>query len=262
MPDRSPVDVEAVRAAVGSRWARVVAVAETTSTNTDLLDDTAAPDRSVLLAEHQVAGRGRLDRTWSSPPGAGLTFSVLLRPQVPIPRWGWLPLLTGVALHEALAATGVRVGLKWPNDLLAGDRPEPRKVAGILAQTSGDVVVVGIGVNVSTAADELPVESATSLLLSGGRQLDRAQLLAAILARLDSRYSQWLDFGGDAEACGLAAAYRAACVTLGQPVVVTGAGDLVTGRAVGIDSAGRLLVATDDGEQAIGAGDVEHLRTA
>ena len=263
MPDRSPVDVEAVRAAVGSRWSRVVAVAETTSTNADLLDDTAAPDRSVLVAEHQVAGRGRLDRTWSSPPGAGLTFSVLLRPQVPIPRWGWLPLLAGVALHEAVAATGVRVGLKWPNDLLAGDQSEPsRKAAGILAQTSGDAVVVGIGLNVSTAAHELPVESATSLLLSGGQQLDRTQLLAAILARLDSRYSQWVDFGGDAEACGLAAAYRAACVTLGQLVVVTGTGDAVTGRAVGIDSAGRLLVDTDDGEQAIGAGDVEHLRSA
>jgi BirA family biotin operon repressor/biotin-[acetyl-CoA-carboxylase] ligase len=262
MPDRSPVDVEAVRAAIGSRWARVVAVAETTSTNTDLLNDSAAPDRAVLLAEHQVAGRGRLDRTWSSPPGAGLTFSVLLRPQVPIPRWGWLPLLTGLALQEAVAATGLLVGLKWPNDLLAGHLPESRKVAGILAQTSGDAVVVGIGLNVSTAADELPVESATSLLLAGGQQLDRTRLLAAILARLDSRYSQWVDFDGDAEACGLAAAYRAACLTLGQRVVVTGAGDAVTGRAVGIDSAGRLVVVTDDGEQAIGAGDVEHLRPA
>ncbi|HJQ43916.1 MAG TPA: biotin--[acetyl-CoA-carboxylase] ligase, partial [Jatrophihabitantaceae bacterium] len=137
MPGREPLDESGLRDLLGTRWQRVVVVDETTSTNADLLQDTSAPDRSVLVAEVQTAGRGRLDRTWTSPPGAGLTFSVLLRPDVPMQHWGWLPLIAGVALHEAVASsTAVPVALKWPNDLLAG--AESRKAAGILAQTSGD----------------------------------------------------------------------------------------------------------------------------
>src|SRR5581483_5281367 len=214
------LDAERLRAALAPRWARVDVVPETASTNADLLVDAAAPDRTVLAAEHQVAGRGRFDRDWSSPPGSGLTFSVLLRPDVPLPRWGWLPLLAGVALHEAVTATtGVATSLKWPNDLLAG--PDGGKLAGILAQTSGAAVVVGIGLNVHAGRAELPVPTATSLALAGAGEVDRTDLLAAVLTRLDARVAQWADCGGDAAACGLAAAYRAACATLGRPVRVT-----------------------------------------
>jgi BirA family biotin operon repressor/biotin-[acetyl-CoA-carboxylase] ligase len=265
MTDRGPIDADSVRAALGSRWARVSVVPETASTNLDLLEDPAAPDRSLHLAEHQFAGRGRLDRTWTSPPTAGLTFSVLVRPTVSMLHWGWLPLLAGVAVHEAIAATGVGVALKWPNDVLAGSGESPDefgKVGGILTQTSGDAVVVGIGLNVSTNQAELPVETATSLLLSGGAEMDRQELLVAILTRFDARYSQWTDFGGDAEAAGLAAAYRAACATIGRLVVARGADFAVSGRAIGVDATGRLLVETDGGEQAISAGDVEHIRPA
>src|SRR5262249_5320177 len=148
------------------RWARVEVVEEIASTNTDLLAASGAPDRSVLAAEHQTAGRGRFDRSWTSPPRAGLTFSVLLRPAVPAPLWGWLPLLAGLALRGALPATAhVPTSLKWPNDLLATQ--DGRKLAGILVQTSGDAVVVGMGVNVDTTADELPDGAATSLALCG-----------------------------------------------------------------------------------------------
>jgi len=267
MGDRLPLDADALRATLGGRWARVIVVAETASTNADLLSDGSAPDRSVLVAESQVAGRGRLDRTWVSPPGAGLTFSVLLRPPVPLLRWGWLPLLAGVALYEAVGAvSGVRVALKWPNDLLAGTGPDPAlfgKVAGILAQTSAEAVVIGIGINVCTALDELPVESATSLALCGAPTLDRRELLVAILARLDSRYAQWADVDGDAEACGLAAAYREACATLGQVVAVAGSdGSVARGTAVGVDGGGRLQVDVDGVVAVIGAGDVEHVRPA
>jgi BirA family transcriptional regulator, biotin operon repressor / biotin---[acetyl-CoA-carboxylase] ligase len=266
MSDALP-DAHELGAALGGRWARVTVVGETASTNTDLLADTSAPDRSVLVAEHQAAGRGRLDRTWVSPPGAGLTFSVLLRPQVPLLTWGWLPLLAGVALYEAVASLeGVRVALKWPNDLLAGSGAEPAafgKVAGILAQTSGEAVVIGIGLNVHTDRADLPVESATSLALSDASALDRGELLAAILTRLDARYAQWVDFDGDAEACGLAAAYREACVTVGQVVAVTvNDGKVVRGTAIGIDSSGRLEVDVGGATQVIGAGDVEHVRPA
>jgi BirA family biotin operon repressor/biotin-[acetyl-CoA-carboxylase] ligase len=237
-------------------------VGETASTNADLLADPAVPDRSVLVAEHQVAGRGRFERAWTSPPRAGLTFSTLLRPEVPTQHWGWLPLLAGVALNEAVSAnTGVRTALKWPNDLLAAD--DGGKLAGILAQTAGDAVVLGIGLNVDTSAAELPVATATSLALSGAPGVDRTDLLAAILMRLDARCAQWADHGGDAAACALVDAYREACATLGRDVRVTLAtGAVVEGTARDIDALGRLIVRTSDGERSISAGDVEHVRPA
>jgi BirA family biotin operon repressor/biotin-[acetyl-CoA-carboxylase] ligase len=260
--ERPPVDVARLRSALDGAWARVDVVDETESTNAVLLADTTAPDRSVLVAEHQVHGRGRLDRTWTSPARAGLTFSVALRPATPVATWGWLSLLTGVALHEALTErTGLDLTLKWPNDLLDG--PSQGKVAGILAQTNGEAVVVGIGLNVSTARDELPVETATSLALCGATALDRTELLTAILRRLDERISQWTSAGGDAEACGLRAAYVAACGTLGRAVAVTTtAGTAITGQAIGIDRDGRLQVEQDGVVATVGAGDVEHLHPA
>ncbi|MCW2496939.1 biotin--[acetyl-CoA-carboxylase] ligase [Jatrophihabitans sp.] len=260
LPARASIDAAALRAALGARWPRIEVVEQTGSTNTDLIADLHAPDRSLLVAEDQVAGRGRLERSWVTPSRAGLTFSMLLRPAAPIASWGWLPLLTGVALREAVAeVTGVDAGVKWPNDLLAW--PQERKLAGILAQTSGEVVVIGIGLNVSLTADELPVQTATSLLLCGATDLDRTRLLAAIAARVDRRVAQWEDVAGDAEACGLAGAYRAACTTLGRDVVVTTlGGEALPGRAVEIDSDGRLRVEVGGELRTIGAGDVEHVR--
>jgi len=257
---RSAIDVQALRAELGSRWTQIEVVDETESTNTELLHWPDAADRSVLVAEYQRAGRGRLDRTWTSPPRAGLTFSAMLRPSAPMATWGWLPLLAGVALHEAVVAvTGVAASLKWPNDLLCG-RSE-RKLAGILAQTSGDAVVIGIGLNVSTTADELPVETATSLAQCGATSLDRTRLLVAALSRLDARAAQWSDVGGDAEACGLGAAYRSACSTIGREVAVTTtAGARLLGRAVAVDADGHLQLAVDGAVSAVAAGDVEHLR--
>jgi BirA family biotin operon repressor/biotin-[acetyl-CoA-carboxylase] ligase len=257
--ERQPIDAGRLRAALAARWARIEVVEQTASTNADLLADEAAPDRSVLVAEHQLAGRGRFDRVWTSPPRAGLTFSALLRPGPPMPQWGWLPLLAGVALHDAVhLVTGLPVALKWPNDLLARDG---RKLAGVLAQTSGPAVVIGIGLNVDSAAAELPDDRAASLVLAGAADPDRTALLVAILSALDARYTQWGEHGGDAAACGLAADYRAACSTLGRPVRVTLAvGTEVSGTAIDVDAVGRLLVRTADGEQAVGAGDVEHLR--
>jgi BirA family biotin operon repressor/biotin-[acetyl-CoA-carboxylase] ligase len=260
--ERARLDVPRLRDALGPRWARVEVVDETASTNADLLAEAAAPDRAVRAAEYQLAGRGRFDRRWSSPPRAGLTFSVLLRPTVPVVHWGWLPLLAGFALHEAVTdTTGVATALKWPNDLLAA--PGGGKLAGILAQSSGDVVVIGIGVNVDTTADELPVEGATSIFLAGDERVDRTELLAAILRRLDARIAQWTECRGDAAACGLAAAYRAACSTIGRSVRVSLAdGHQLRGTAVDVDEVGRLVVRTGEGDRPVGAGDVEHLQPA
>lgn len=254
---RDPIKRDALP---GSRWSRITVVDETRSTNADLLADPEAPDRTVLVAEHQIAGRGRLERSWMSPPRAGLTFSVLLRPTVPITAWGWLPLLAGVALHEAVRdETGVEAALKWPNDLLHA--PTGRKLAGILAQTAADAVVIGIGLNVTNTFDELP-DTATSLTLCAARSSDRTALLTAILIRLDARLSAWTATGGDAQASGLAEAYRGACSTLGRDVAVTTTdGSRLVGHALAIGADGRLQLAVQGGMQAIGAGDVEHLRT-
>lgn len=260
--ERAPIDSTALRAALGERWPRTDVVAEDESTNATLVRDTSAPDRAVLVAEQQHSGRGRLERTWTSPPRAGLTFSVVLRPTAPIRTWGWLPLLAGIAVHDALAeTTDVPVRLKWPNDVLHG--PSERKLAGILAQSNDSAVVIGIGLNVTTTEDELPVETATSLALCGATELDRTRLLAEILTRIDHRAAQWDDVAGDAEACALAADYRHACATLGRTVVVsTTGGQSYTGNAVGIDVDGRLQVERDGRVDAVGAGDVEHLRPA
>ena len=259
---RRALDLARLRTALDARWSRIDVVDETASTNADLLADSTAADRTALAAEHQLAGRGRFDRTWTSPPRAGLTFSALLRPTVPIQHWGWLPLLAGVALHEAVTeTTALPTSLKWPNDLLADC--DGRKLAGLLAQTSGPAVVVGIGINVDTTAAELPVDTATSLVLAGAEEVDRTDLLIAILNRLDARYAQWSDYLGDAVACGLAADYRDACATIGRPVRVTTAdGSTTEGEASGVDELGRLVRHTAGGECVIGAGDVEHVRPA
>ncbi len=260
--DRAPLDAAVLYAGTRERWARVTIVAETQSSNADLLADAEAPDRSVLVTEYQRAGRGRLERTWTSPPRAGLTFSVLLRPTVPIATWGWLPLLAGVALFDGVReVTDTEVSLKWPNDLLCGT--SGGKLAGILAQSSGAAVVIGIGLNVTTSAAELSVDTATSLALCGADALDRTSLLVAVLAHLDAQLTRWAAADGAAEACGLADAYRGACSTLGRNIAVTTTdGARLVGHALAIDEGGRLRLAVRGGVQAIGAGDVEHLRSA
>lgn len=250
-PDRPALDAARLAAAP---WP-VEVVEQTESTNADLLARAAdGADRVVLVAESQTAGRGRLDRSWSSPPRAGLTFSALVRPSVPAAAWGWLPLLAGVAVHDVLSGLADDAALKWPNDVLLGEA----KVAGLLAQSAGGAAVLGIGLNVTTTADELPVATATSLR-AHGVAADRTDLLVALVRALDVRYRSWLDASGDAEVCGLASAYRSACATLGRDVAVSQLdGTVLRGRATDVDDAGRLLV---DG-QVVAAGDVEHLRPA
>ncbi len=259
MPDRPPLDPDRIRAAAGAAWPHIRVVERTTSTNADLIADAGVADRTVLAAEEQTAGRGRLDRAWTSPPRSGLTFSVALRPDVPLRDWGWLPLLCGVATVEALREVArVDAVLKWPNDVLIAGA----KLAGILAQSADGVAVVGVGLNVSSTRAELPVPTATSLHLAGAAgTVDRSALLGAILARLDHWLGRWTTAGGDALGSGLAGAYRAVCATLGSDVRVSlGGGRTIEGRAGDLDDAGRIVVTDASGPHAIGAGDVEHLR--
>jgi BirA family biotin operon repressor/biotin-[acetyl-CoA-carboxylase] ligase len=264
-PSRPPLDAAVLTAALtGSSdlWRAVEVVEELGSTNAELVARATAgePAGLVLVAEHQVTGRGRLDRTWTSPPRAGLTVSVLVRPDVPAARRAWLSLLTGVALAEAVAeVTGVRTSLKWPNDLLAADGA---KLAGILAETSGRAVVIGTGVNVSTRADELP-GTGTSLELVAGAPVDRGALLLAWLRALEVRYTRWTAVLGDPIGSGLARDYLAWCSTVGTTVTVTlPDGSTLDGVAEAVDWDGRLVVRTDGGVVELASGDVRHVRPA
>lgn len=262
--DRPPLRVEALRRALvvpGAEWAALDVVAATPSTNADLVAAAAAGAAHgiVLVGEHQSAGRGRLGRSWSAPPRSALTFSVLLRP-APATRakWGWLPLLAGTAVASAVrGTTGVEAALKWPNDVLVGDA----KLAGVLAQVAGDAVVVGIGLNVSLRADELPVPTATSLALAGATTIDRDTVLRAVLRRLGTDYRSWREHDGEADVCGLRPTYLSLCTTLGRDVTVhLPDGETLTGRALDVDAEGRLVVDTVSGQRALAAGDVVHVR--
>jgi BirA family transcriptional regulator, biotin operon repressor / biotin---[acetyl-CoA-carboxylase] ligase len=242
-------------------WSEVAVVAETGSTNEDLIAAArdGATEGTVLVAERQTKGRGRLGRSWQSKPGAALTFSVLLRPAgVPRSARGWLPLLAGVAVTAGIRAqTGLDVGLKWPNDVLAG----AAKIAGILAEQTGDAIVVGTGLNVAASPDGLA--QATSLVELGASGVDREELLAAILREFEHWYRRWSagESPGDAIASGLRAEYLRGCATIGKQVrVEMPGGAVLSGRALDIDDAGRLLVAAGDTVEAVSAGDVVHVR--
>ena len=261
-----PLNEARLRAALGdqgSLWTDVRIVPETGSTNEDALKHAVdgAREGLVIAADWQSAGRGRQGRRWLTRPGAALTFSVLLRPQsVPQAARGWMPLLAGLAVTAGVRhAAGVDARLKWPNDVLAGGG----KLAGILAEQSGEALVVGVGVNVLGDEHDLPVATATSLERCGADRVDRTALLAAILAELGDRYLRWREIRpGDAAESGLQREYRSLCDTLGRQVRVLLPGDReLAGLAVDVDPMGQLLVSRPDGEMAaVSAGDVIHVR--
>jgi BirA family biotin operon repressor/biotin-[acetyl-CoA-carboxylase] ligase len=271
-PDRPPLAGSALADALvrdGGLWREIRVVAETGSTNDDVVAAAraGAPEGLVIVAEAQTTGRGRFDRQWASPPRAGLTFSALLRPgpAVPVARWSWLPLLAGLSVQRAVARfTGLEAALKWPNDLLLG--PGRRKAAGLLVQATGEAAVVGVGLNVTTAAAELP-DGATSLAVEGAPDIARDRLLAAVLDQLSRDYSAWRGAGGDASGAAggdrLLAAYLQVCDTVGRAVRVMLPEDTVlTGVATAVDDIGRLVLRTSTGDVRVSAGDVQHVRLA
>lgn len=288
--ERAAINVEKLAEGIvapAGAWAGVDVVAGCASTNTELARraERAAADGAplatptALVAEHQTAGLGRAGRTWTTPPGAALTVSALLDPPgAPAEARGWVPLLGGLAVVRVLRAAGVPASLKWPNDvLLPADEPVEgfgawRKVAGVLAQVLRDgSVVVGIGLNVTQTADELPVPTATSLALAGAPDaaLDRTALLTALLRELAAVVERWAAADGDAQAAGpdhspsLADEYAAVSATLGSAVRVDLAGGcgVIEGTAARLTAEGALVVARDDGSvRIVAAGDVHHVR--
>ncbi|MEU1842037.1 biotin--[acetyl-CoA-carboxylase] ligase [Micromonospora sediminicola] len=281
--DRPPLSAARLRRALVAPhgpWRRLELLAETGSTNADVVTAARAgePEGLVVVAERQTAGRGRRGRVWQSPPRAGIAASVLLRPgeavaergwaPVPATGYGWLPLLAGVALVEAVRRLAeVDAWLKWPNDLLV----DGAKCAGVLAEAvPGDAaqppaIVVGVGLNVTLRADELPENPtglpATSLRLAGATATDRDPLVRALLRALADWYERWRDAGGDAVASGLREAYLGGCATVGRQVrVLLPDGREVHGTATGVDPDGQLLVDAAGETLRLAAGDVLHLR--
>lgn len=260
---------------------RFEVVESTGSTNADLLRAVTVepkewPDMSVLTAEHQTAARGRLDRHWESPARSAVSVSIVLRPvnaqglPVPTQSYSWLSMLAAVALRETLLEScGLPAEIKWPNDVLV----RGRKISGILAQLGpmGDgnvpAVVLGTGLNVSLAEAELPVPTATSLLVEGAHTLDRTAILQSYLSRFSHLYRAFCNADGDPSA-GLAGGQslhkrvEAVLVTLGREVRAQLPGDHeLIGHASRLDDYGSLLVVDHGGrEHVVTAGDVVHLR--
>ncbi len=265
---RPPLDEAALRAQVigpSSYWRRIDVVAQTGSTNADLLARAASGtdiDGQVLIAEHQTAGRGRHDREWSASPRQQITMSVGVRvDDVPTAGWGWLSLATGLAVADAVATTTtVEAGLKWPNDVLAGHG----KLAGILAEVTHPFAVIGVGLNVAEAPPGVP--GATSLREEGVARPDRDVLICRILRQLGERVVAWR--AADGADPQLANDYRARSLTLGSRVrAELPDGRQIVGIARDIDDQGRLCLETWDSDAAksgetvvISAGDVVHLR--
>ena len=220
------------------------------------------PEGTIVLAEAQSQGRGRLNRHWVSPRGKGLYVSVILRPQVP-PEWGSITTLAaGVALAVAIEELGVRASLKWPNDMMVGHR----KVAGILTEASFQdshiaFIVVGVGANVNTGEEDFPLsirDVATSLLLSGGWPMGRVSLLDKFLCQLEVWYELFCK--GSFER--ILKAWRHYESILGNSVEVSVPGARLLGVAEDIDLCGRLLVRDNVGRlHRIMAGDVVRCRT-
>jgi len=242
---------------------------ETGSTNTDLLAFALKSpklwgDFSVLLTENQTAGRGRLDRQWVAQPGSALAVSVLLRPAAfGIEKFGWLPLLAGLAMQRAVASLvdDAEVSLKWPNDVLVAGE----KISGLLAEVlpDGKGVVIGAGLNLTQTKEELPIESATSLKLHRVTGFELDDVLVRYLASFKRLYEEFSDAKGDAEESGLHEAILNASSTIGSKVLVMlPDGSDFSGTGAGLDSDGRLLVVLSDPVEirAVAAGDIKHLR--
>jgi len=227
----------------------------------DVQDDLDAhPHLAALVTTDQTAGRGRLDRTWVTPPGTALAVSVVLHVEAitDVDR-GWIPLVAGAAMAHAVGVQLADAGLKWPNDVLVGGGAAARKISGILAEVvpgHPHVVVVGAGVNTAMTAAQLPVETATSFAVLG-HEADEDRLLADYLERLRDLVAA-LAVGG---AAAVRADVEAVCRTIGSEVTVSlPDGTALSGTAVRLDATGRLVIERAGVESVVAAGDIVHAR--
>lgn len=246
---RAALDKSLINSLVTQYW-RVSVVDVTASTQTDL----AALARSgkakpgdVIAANYQSAGRGRLSRTFEAPKNSALLFSFYIEPKRKKDDWGWIALIAGVSVAQALDE--VKATVKWPNDILVNEK----KISGLIAEIVGDGVVIGIGINVGMSLEELPVLTATSLAIEGVSKTHRNEILAKVLAQFESNFNTW-DEGDNS----IAQIYTSLSSTLGTKVQIHYPNEKIEkGTAVAISPRGELVLDTGSHVQ---AGDVVHLR--
>ncbi len=246
---RASLDQAEINRLVTQYW-RVSVVELTSTTQGDLVQKVRegnAKVGDVIVAEYQSAGRGRLDRSFEAAKSSALLFSFYIEPKRNRDDWGWIPLIAGYCVAQSLHAFHAKI--KWPNDILINGK----KVSGLIAEVAGDGVVVGIGVNVGMEESELPVETATSLLLEGGVDLTRDQLLCEILEEFEEHFLQW-DKGIDE----IQPLYLHLSSTVGKEVRVEyPGGETHVATAESISDTGALVL--DDGTH-VQSADVIHLR--
>jgi BirA family biotin operon repressor/biotin-[acetyl-CoA-carboxylase] ligase len=236
-----------------SQYWRVSVVEVTGSTQDDLTQlvaDKKASNGDVIATEFQSAGRGRLDRKFDAPASSALMFSLYIEPQREKSDWSFLPLLTGLSAIFALMKLDPKSlpTLKWPNDILLGDG----KVGGIIAQASGDGVIIGVGINVGMTEEELPVPHATSLVLHQFSTLDRNLILSTFLTTFEELFTRWQS-GED-----LRHLYNERSATIGRDIrIELPDGTHKNGKAVDVTPAGELIL--EDGSR-VTVGDIIHLR--
>jgi len=225
----------------------------TMDTASELAEEGAA-EGTLVIANAQTKGRGRLGRSWESPEGKGIYLSIILRPNIPLNEIGLITLMSGVAIVRAIRKiSGLEAAIKWPNDIIIKDK----KVAGILTELKAEVdkvkfVVIGVGLNVNSDAKSLP-DKAGSLKELTNKKFSRVEVLSAIIKELDKLYQQFINKEYDA----IITESKNYSTTLGCRVKVKTYQDKIEGQAIDIDSTGALILRLDSGiNQVIHAGDV------
>jgi len=262
VPPEGAVWPSRIRACLNARWAgqRIDYYDRIDSTNRaasalGALDPALAPHGTLVIADEQTAGRGRMNRVWQSRPGSAALFSLLLRPQALPPAEATnIVLAAALAVCDACRALGADALIKWPNDIVCGGK----KVCGMLLDMSADMdlvrfAVAGIGVNVADYPRADDLRHATCLNEAAGRRVDRAEAVARILEAFERWYDAWIAGGAQA----ILPAYAERCVTIGSRVQVSGLRETFEGQALRLTEDGSLIVLRDGaGETAVRAGDV------
>lgn len=250
-PDRLSREklLEALQTKVLGRHIHIFDEVDSTQNVAQRLVREGAPEGTLVLAERQTAGRGRLGRHWHSPKGKGIYLSLAVRPDLPLHLMPHMTLLAAVALCRAVRQTvpGVSPGIKWPNDLLV----RGRKISGILMESSAEnealqYIVAGVGISCNLEADDYPEElreKATSLLIESGSKVEREKLIAAFLLQLEEMFQLYREQGFGV----VRSLWEASSATIGRQVRMVAYGGSCEGEAVGLDDWGGLVVRQADG---------------
>jgi len=243
------LDASAISHALHGGYWRVSTVSEAPSTQ-DLIRTSNPQHGDVIAAEFQSAGRGRMDRTFEAEKSTALLFSFYIEPTISREKWSFIPLLIGLTVAETLdksCETDI-YKTKWPNDIVVGDK----KISGTIAEISGSGIIIGVGINITMAAEQLPVPTASSVLIESQVVLNRNELLAAFLTRFATNFEAW-ESGSE-----FITTYASQSATIAQKVrAIAPDGSEQLGTAISVDETGALHL---DSGAIVHVGDVEHLR--